>query len=153
MNTFTVSCFGHRQIKKPLIIEERLEKVVRELLTTKEYIEFLVGRSGDFDLLAASVIHRCKRLIRSDNSALVLVLPYATSEYEHNKSLLQYYDEIELCAAASASHFKSAYQTRNRSMIDRSDLVIFHVDHPSGGAYQTMRYALKNNKPNINLLF
>lgn len=153
MDTFTVSCFGHRQIKKPLIIEERLEKIVRELLITKEFVEFLVGRSGDFDLLAASVIHRCKRIIRSDNSALVLMLPYATSEQQGSKSLLQYYDEIEVCSEASASHFKSAYQVRNCSMVDRSDLVIFHVDHPSGGAYQTMRYALKNNKANINLLF
>ena len=47
---------------------------------SNEYIEFLVGRDGEFDQLVSSTIRRCKRTIRDDNSSLVLVLPYMTAE-------------------------------------------------------------------------
>ena len=84
MDTYTVSFFGHRKLDSPIPIEEQLEAIVLNLLSTKAYIEFLVGRDGDFDLLAASVIHRCKRTFRNDNSSLVWVMPYPTAEYEQN---------------------------------------------------------------------
>ncbi len=152
MNTYTVSFFGHREIENVFIIENQLETLIRELLLTKEYVEFLVGRDGEFDQIVSSTIRRCKRAIREDNNALVLVLPYATAEYRNNEqSFHAYYDEIEICAASAEKHFKSAHQIRNRSMVDRSDLVIFCVEHNSGGAYQTMQYAKKINANIINL--
>ena len=152
MNLYTVSFFGHRQIDNVFVIEQRLEMLIRELLITKEYVEFLIGRDGEFDQLVASTVRRCKRAIRDDNSALVLVLPYTTAEYQNNEqSFHEYYDEIEICAESAERHFKSAHQIRNRSMVDRSDMVIFYVEHNSGGAYQTMRYAKKANANIINL--
>lgn len=152
MNLYTVSFFGHRQIDNVFVIEQRLEMLIRELLITKEYIEFLIGRDGEFDQLVASTVRRCKRAIRDDNIALVLVLPYTTAEYQNNEqSFHEYYDEIEICAESAKCHFKSAHQIRNRSMVDRSDLVIFFVEQNSGGAYQTMQYAKKSNANIINL--
>ena len=152
MNICTVIFFGHRQIDDVFKIEKQLEALIRELLLTKEYVEFLVGRDGEFDQLVSSTIRRCKRNTRDDNSALVLVLPYATAEYRNNEqSFHEYYDEIEICAASAEKHFKSAHQIRNRSMVDRSDLVIFCVEHNSGGAYQTMQYARKVDANIINL--
>ena len=152
MNLYAVSFFGHRQIDNVFVIEQRLEMMIRELLVSKEYVEFLVGRDGEFDQLVASTVRRCKRTVRDDNSALVLVLPYATAEYRNNeKSFHEYYDEIEICAESAEKHFKAAHQTRNRSMVDRSDLVVFCVEHNSGGAYQTMQYAKKVNANIINL--
>ncbi len=53
MNIFTVSLFGHREISNPLEIEKALLKEIRSLILSKEYVEFLVGRNGEFDLLAA----------------------------------------------------------------------------------------------------
>ena len=152
MNICTVSFLGHRKIDDVFKIEKQLEALIRELLLTKEYVEFLVGRDGEFDQLVSSTIRRCKRNTRDDNSALVLVLPYATAEYRNNEqSFHEYYDEIEICAASAEKHFKSAHQIRNRSMVDRSDLVIFCVEHNSGGAYQTMQYARKVDANIINL--
>ena len=152
MKAFTASFFGHRQIDNVFVIEQRLHEVIQELLISKEYVEFLVGRDGEFDQLVASTVRRCKRAIRDDNSALVLVLPYATAEYRNNEqSFHEYYDEIEICTESAEKHFKSAHQTRNRSMVDRSDLVVFCVEHNSGGAYQTMQYAKKVNANIINL--
>ena len=36
-------------------------------------------------------------------------------------------------------------------MVDRADLVVFCIQHESGGAWQTMKYAKKQNIPYINL--
>ena len=64
MSQYTVSFFGHRVIADPLMIEQRLETLIRKLLKEKEYVEFLVGRDGEFDQLVSSVIRRCKRSVR-----------------------------------------------------------------------------------------
>ena len=152
MEVFTVSFFGHRMIDDVLEIENRLEQLIRTLVREHEYVEFLVGRDGEFDQLVSSTIHRCKRMIRDDNSAHIWVLPYLTAEYRDNEeSFRDYYDEIEVCEVAAGSHYKNAHQTRNRAMVDRSDLVVFCIQHASGGAWQTMKYTKKQGKPCINL--
>ena len=152
MNTFTLSFFGHRVIEDPLRIEQRLEPLIRKLLKEKEYVEFLVGRDGEFDQIVSSTIRRCKRTVRDDNSAHVWVLPYPTADFRDNEEAYRdYYDEIEICASSAGGHFKGAYQTRNREMVDRADLIVFCIQHESGGAWQTMKYARKQNIPYINL--
>ena len=152
LNTYTVSFFGHRAIEDPLLVEQRLEMLIRKLLKEKEYVEFLVGRDGEFDQIVSSTIRRCKRTVRDDNSAHVWVLPYPTAEYRDNEeSFREYYDEIEICGASADSHFKGAHQARNRAMVDRSHLVVFCIQHDSGGAWQTMKYAKKQGKPYINI--
>ena len=152
MNTFTVSFFGHRVIEDPLRIEQRLEPLIRKLLKEKEYVEFLVGRDGEFDQIVSSTIRRCKRTIRDDNSSHVWVLPYPTADFRENEDAYrEYYDEIEVCGTSAGGHFKGAFQSRNREMVDRSNLIVFCIQHESGGAWQTMKYAKKQRKPHINL--
>ena len=152
METYTVSFFGHRHIDNTFHIERALEELICSLLRSKEYVEFLVGRDGEFDQMVSSTIRRCKRTVRDDNSSHVWVLPYVTAEFRDNKEAYQeYYDEIEICSGSAAGHFKSAHQTRNREMVDRSCLVVFCVQHESGGAWQTMKYAHKQGIPVINI--
>ena len=152
MEVFTVSFFGHRMIDDVLEIENRLEQLIRTLLSKHEYVEFLVGRDGEFDQLVSSVIRRCKREYRSDNSSHIWVLPYFTAEFRDNEeSFRDYYDEIEVCEAAAGCHYKNAHQTRNRAMVSRSDMVVFCIQRASGGAWQTMKYAKKQGVLCINL--
>lgn len=144
MKMITVSFFGHRYLDDTIHAERELEKLIRKLLLEKEYVEFLVGRDGDFDIVVASVIRRMKRTVRSDNSSLVWVLPYETADYRENrKAYEEYFDVIEVCDSSAGVHPKSAFQTRNRSMVDRSDLTVFCIDHEAGGAWQTLCYAQK----------
>ena len=136
MNLFTFSFFGHRIIPEFQEAEEREEALIHTLLLEKEYVEFLVGRDGDFDQIVSSAVKHQQCRVRDDNSALIWVLPYLTAELRDNlESFEAYYDEIELCSAAAGSHPKGAIQIRNRQMVDRSDLVVFYVDYSSGGAY------------------
>lgn len=152
LNIYTVSFFGHRQVENFFDVERRLENLIRSLLLQKEYVEFLVGRNGEFDQLVSSTVHRLKRIADADNSALVLILPYMTAELAHNQeSFASYYDEIEVSETAAGRHFKAAIQERNREMIDRSDMVVCYITHESGGAYHSVQYAEKLKKEIINI--
>ena len=152
LNIYTVSFFGHRYVERSSEIESRLEKLLHDLITQKEYVEFLIGRDGDFDLLASAAIKRAIRENSYGNTHFTLVLPYSKAEFRDNeKEYLDYYDEVEVCAESEAAHPKSAIQIRNRNMVDRSDLIVCCIQHQSGGAYQTIKYAEKQGKRVINL--
>ena len=152
MEIYTVSLFGHREVNKPIEIEAKLETLVKELISSKEYVDFLVGRDGGFDIMAASTIHRIRKEMDYGNASLTLVLPYMTAEYKNNeKSFNNYYDYVEICEKSAGSHYKAAFQVRNKYMTDRSDMVIFYVERNKGGAFQTKKYAEKSGKFFVNL--
>lgn len=152
MDTYTVAFFGHRYIDNPFQIEERLDIIIERLIREHEYVEFLVGRNGEFDQFVSSAIRRAKRNCRDDNNFHALVLPYPTAEYQNNVEYFEeYYDEIEICQASAKAHFKGAMQIRNREMVDRADLIVCCIDHEYGGAYQTIQYVQKQNKKMVNL--
>lgn len=150
MNVFTVSFFGHRIIEDISRIEKNLIKVLNHIIENNDYIRFLICREGEFDWLVSSVISRvtyCRH-----NSYTVLVLPYMKSAYRDKKfDYSMFYNEIEICQEASEAYFKEAFHIRNKSMIDRSDLVICCIQHKSGGAYKAVQYAIKQNKKIINI--
>lgn len=152
LDIYTVAFFGHRYIDNPFKVEERLEEQIHKLLAEHEYVDFLVGRNGDFDRYASSSVLRARKRYRDDNSSLVLVLPYAMAEYLNNEeNFHDYYTDVEISYAASKAHPKSAIQIRNREMVDRADLILCYIEQKEGGAWKTVQYAMKQNKSVINL--
>ena len=112
------------------------------------FVEFFVGRNGDFDISAASAIKRARKSCHTNNRELILVLPYANKDecyFEH------YYDNI-LYPIDSKTHYKNAIQKRNEWLVDHSDLLIAYVEPDrAGGAQKTLQSAIKTNTPTINL--
>lgn len=152
LDIFTVAFFGHRYIDNLLKVEELLEEQIRKLINEKEYVDFLVGRNGEFDQCVSSTVLRVRKNVRDDNSALVLMLPYPTAEYLNNEEYFHdYYTDVEISYAASIAHPKSAIQIRNREMVDRADIVICYLENNHGGAWQTVDYAKKQEKTIVNL--
>ena len=152
LDIYTVAFFGHRYIDNPFRIEERLDEEIRRLLSEHEYVDFLVGRDGEFDQFASSAVLRVRKQYRDDNSSLILVLPYARAEYLNNEeSYHDYYSDVEISYAASKAHPKAAIQIRNREMVDRADLILCCIEREKGGAWQTVQYAIKQEKTVINL--
>lgn len=152
LRPFTVCLFGHRRIDEPAIVEEGLRAVIEEIIDEHECVEFLVGREGEFDLLASSVIKDIKRRKDCPDYSLTLVMPYMKADFLNNQEAYEdYYDSVELCEEASATHPKSAIKVRNRCMVDCSDLCIFYVTSTKGGAYQTIKYAKSCGCKAINL--
>ena len=99
LDVYTVSFFGHRYVDNFRLAEEKLTDIIKELLLTKEYVEFLVGRDGDFDQIVSSTIRQIKKDCGEHKCAHVCVLPYMTTEFRDNEeSFYEYYDEIlEIC--------------------------------------------------------
>ena len=152
LDIFTVAFFGHRYIDNPLKVEELLEEQIRKLINEKEYVDFVVGRNGEFDQCVSSTVLRVRKNVRDDNSALVLMLPYPTAEYLNNEEYFHdYYTDVEISYSASMAHPKSSIQIRNREMVDRADLIICYVEGNRGGAWQTIQYATTQEKIIINL--
>ena len=115
-------------------------------------LDFLMGHDWEFDILASAAIKRAINNYAYGNTHFTLVLPYLKAKYRDNeKEFLDYYDEVEVCYESSIAHPKAANQVRNRSMIDRSDLVVCCVQHNSEGAYHTLQYAEKQGKRIINI--
>ena len=152
MDIYTVSLFGHRNLLNPLSAEANLEREVYKILKSHSYVNFLIGRTGEFDLMAALTIRRVMKTYSRINCSLILVLPYQNKTVEENRdSFMNLYDEIEICRCSSDAYYKSAFQARNQNMIDRSNLVLCCIEHEYGGAYQTVRYARQQQCQIINL--
>ena len=151
-SVYTVCFFGHRQLDDFSLVEQKVEMLIVRLLNEHEYVEFLVGREGEFDQLVTSAILRCRKRLDTANCSVTWVMPYLKADYVKNSdSYDNYYDSVEVCEQSANAHPKSAIQIRNRAMVDRSDLCVFCVTHKSGGAYQTLRYAEKADSNIINL--
>ena len=148
MKMLTVSLFGHRQVDDLWGMEERLYPILKNLIGATEYINFLIGRHGEFDEFVASVIKRVQKEIGQENSSLTLVLPYRVADLEYYE---KYYDDIVIPDELHGAHPKSAITLRNRWMIEQSDLVIFSIKRNNGGAYTALKYAEKMNRKIINL--
>lgn len=153
MDIFTVSFFGHREMSNPFQAERQLQLLINKLLIENEYVVFLIGRDGEFDQLVASTIRReWADGWGKANSEMNWVQAYPSAVYAQNMdSFDDYYSNVELCPEAADAHPKAAIQIRNQYMVDRSDLVVFYVERNQGGAFQTMRYAIKKGKNLVNL--
>ena len=148
MNIFTVSLFGHREIEDLRRLDEKLFPVIKELMQTETYVSFLIGRNGEFDEYAASVIKRAQKEVGKENNDITLVLSYRVADIEYYE---KYYDSIIIPESVYDAHPKSAIVLKNRWMVEQSELVIVYVEREEGGAYAAMKYAKKLEKQIINL--
>lgn len=152
MNIYTVSFFGHRYIERGTEIEERLDKLLHDLITQKEYVDFLIGWNGNFDLLASAAIKRAVRSYNYGNTHFTLVLPYMKAEYRANEKEYLDYLMKSRCVLNCPKRTRSLLsKSAIGAMIDRSDLVVCCIQHKSGVAYRTIQYAEKQGKKIVNL--
>ena len=148
MNIYRIALFGHRDLYTFRDIEEKLSALMYDILKTKDFIEIYIGRNGDFDTIASSVIRRVRDDIGYDNTEMILVLPYLLKDTAYYEDI---YDSVFIPEELSGVHPKAAITKRNRYMINRCDLYICYVNHEFGGAYTALKYAQKQHKPIVNL--
>ena len=140
MDIYRVSFIGHREVDNFVLVEEQIYSIVQELITTKEYVEFYVGRHGEFDILVASVIKRAKREIDENNSSLILVIPYPVAEMETYED---YYDEVKYPKELYKIHYKSSITKRNEWLVKNSDMLVAYVVRDYGGAAHCLNKAIE----------
>lgn len=149
MTIYRVSLIGHKRIDNQLDLEEKLHKIVVELLRSKEYVEFYIGRNGEFDIIADFVIKIAKKIVDNNNSAIILVLPYKVKDMEYYEN---YYDDIIL-PIEPKTHFKETITKRNHWLVENTNILIAFVENNNGGAYQCLEYAKKVQSDFINLAY
>ena len=143
LDTYRVSFIGHREIDNFRFIENQIEDVVKELIETKEYVEFYVGRNGEFDILVASVIKRAQRDFGTSNNSLILIIPYPIADMD---DMEKYYDEVWYPDELYGVHYKAAITKRNEWFVKNSDLLVAYVEREQGGAYECLKAAEKAKK-------
>ena len=138
LDTYRVSFIGHREVENFRFIEEQVEDIVKELIQTKEFVEFYVGRNGEFDIMVASVIKIAQRDYGSSNNSLILVLPYPIADMD---DMEKYYDEVWYPQELYNVHYKAAITKRNEWFVNNSDLLVAYVERDYGGAYECLKKA------------
>ena len=137
---YRVSFIGHRQIDRFRFVEEQLDRIIGDLMRRKEYVEFYVGRNGDFDTMVASAVKRCQKRYGKENNSLILVIPYAVANMD---CLEQFYDEIWYPEELYKVHHKAAITKRNEWFVEHSDLLVAYVERDNGGAAVCLKKAEK----------
>jgi hypothetical protein len=149
MDIFTVSLFGHREISNLRRLEELLYPIIKDLIKSKSYVSFLVGRNGEFDVFSASVVKRVIKAYGNGNIGMTLVLPYPDKDIEY---YYDYYDSVMIPECIGKTHPKGAITKRNKWMVEHADLLIAYVEPDrKGGALTTLKYAQKQGMEIINL--
>ena len=146
--TYRVVLFGHRDFSAHRTLDEHLYTVLKEVIREKAFVEIYIGRNGEFDIYAATIVKSVQRAMGKQNNELICVLPYPQKDIEYYQ---QYYDTVMIPESIGKSHPKGAITKRNRWMVEQGDLFICYVEREEGGAYAALKYAKKLDKRIINL--
>ena len=79
MGTYTVSFFGQDETDGYGTAEERLRKIIKFLINSKEYVEFLVDRESEFNIFASNIIHNMASSPYIGNKTRVIMFPYTST--------------------------------------------------------------------------
>ena len=152
----TIAFFGHRQIFNKQLVEERLIKVIEEVIP-QGFSKFLIGSHGEFDSIALSTCLRYKRRNNGNitiNVVLTSLSALSRKKYGYSKADIYKNKGCEpILYDIEDEYIKNRIIASNKKMVDESDLIICYVDrnlHKSG-AKSAILYALKQNKRVINL--
>ena len=168
MMVMTMTCcfIGHRKIIRTSELEERLRRVLIELIK-KGVTDFIFGDHSAFNDLCYDTV----TLLKKTNPAIRRV-HYRKDYQEIDDSVRQFFAagyEDSICPDGVASAGKAAYIERNQAMIRASDYCIFYFDNsyqpdrrkesrrcigsyqPKSGTKAAYAYAINRNKVVINL--
>ena len=148
MGIYSIALFGHSEIENLYMLENKLTAFLQRILCEKGYLSILIGRNGEFDEYAASIIKQMKKSVGQDRMFLTLVLPYCVKDIPFYAT---YYDDIIIPEMLHHAHYKRALTLRNQWMIEQANLVACYIEHADGGAYRAYQYAQKQSKQTVNL--
>lgn len=146
--TYRVVLFGHRDFDGHRRLDERLYPLLKDLIRTKPFLEIYIGRNGEFDIYAATIVKRVQSAMGKDNNEFICVLPYPEKDIEYYEC---YYDNVMIPECIGKTHPKGAITKRNRWMVEQANLFVCYVEREEGGAYTALKYAKKLGKDIINL--
>lgn len=146
MDIFRVSFIGHRVVDEFRQVEEELDEVIELLHRKYRFVEYNVGRNGEFDDLAAQAVRRFRREWE-EWCELTLVEPYPVANLD---ILEKSYDNV-IIPTDRKCHFKAAIGERNKWLAENCDMMIVYIKRDYGGAYKCYKYAQELGVPIMNI--
>ena len=134
------NCFfiGHREASEKLY--PALYTAIEEHITKHNVTEFIVGKYGNFDKLAAKAVIKAKQ--QYPEITLSLLIPYHPAKRPIQKP--SGFDEIYFPEGMEKVPPKAAIIRANRYIVDRVDFLIAYVWHPASNAQDLVEYAQKS---------
>ena len=126
---------------------------VLEALWARGYRRFLCGGATGFDTLAAI----CVRQLRAAHpeAELVLALPCGNQTRGWTVADRSLYDELRRDAdrviILAPHYYPGCMLVRDRFMVDHAAFCVACMEEPTGGTAYTVRYALRQQLPVLNL--
>ena len=142
-----VAFAGHRYAWHSVGIEEKLYQTIEELIN-KGYTIFYDGGYGAFDKKCVDTILK----LRQKYPHIKLIKIFAYYHHDKNKFTLPDYYNDSIYPDIENCHFKQVITKRNEWIVDHCDILVCHIEETyKSGAYNTVKYARKVNKPIIYL--
>ena len=119
--------FGHRNVFEN--ISSKLDNAI-EVAVTQGCEIFYTGAIGEFDSLFSSAVRKAKKVY--PHIKLICVKPYFTNDINTNEEYYTaLYDDIIIPDELAGIHPKAAIKSRNRWMIDHSDISSSFISNSS----------------------
>ncbi len=153
MNREHTVCFtGHRAISRQDAALARMDELL-EILYTQGFRDFLCGGALGFDLFAAErVVHLREK---HPDVRLIFCLPCADQSARWKRADCSRYERLlylsDETRVLSPRYYDGCMQSRNAYMVDRSSLCVAYMARLHGGTLSTVRYAISQDVPVINL--
>ena len=136
-----VTFFGHRDAPKE--IEPTIRRTLINLIEQENATDFYVGNNGNFDMMVYRLLQEMSQMYDIKYS---VVLAYLPDNREYNNLTNTIYPEgIETVPK------RFAISWRNKWMLKQADTVITYATHPSSGAWEFEKLAVKQGKRVINI--
>ena len=149
----TVCFTGHRALSaKDAPTLAKLDELLA-LLYNQGYRHFLCGGALGFDLYAAERVIELRR--KHPDVRLIFCLPCADQSTKWKKADCSRYERLLYASdetrVLSPHYYEGCMQVRNAYMVDRSYLCVAYMTRLHGGTLSTVRYAISQDVPVINL--
>ena len=136
------TCFfiGHREAPASLL--SALDIEVERHITEYGVTDFVVGRYGQFDALAANCVKAAKK--RHPEVTLTLLLPY--HPYDRPTPTPSGFDGTFYPPGMETVPKRAAIIRANRYMVEHSEYLIAYAWHPASNARDLVEYAQRYEK-------
>ena len=154
MRTQTICFTGHRTLpaSKLPALRQKLKQALTDYIA-QGYCYFLAGGALGFDTLAAQTVLELKESY--PQIRLFLAIPCLSQPDAWPEADKAEYERIRAAASkivyTSVAYTSGCMYRRNRYLVDNSSLCLCYLTRFKGGTAYTVRYAMDNNVPVVNL--
>ena len=128
----------------------RIEEIIPQYFKKHEKIYFLHCAENITEGFAHKAVINARKEFLQENYLTVKVYPYCYKgyiSYIKNNQIGSLYYEKHLCfMGAYSGNKKTAYITRNKKMVDMSDLLFFFIKEKGSLSDETLKYAKEQGK-------